>query len=96
MKLKFLGFALLWCLVSAVAMAEDFSSQLEKLGIPKEKIEGLLKDGIDSCNIIKELDIADLKKTGLTTGQSVKLKQLCTPPLPKTLVECSTRLDEKS
>lgn len=98
MKLKFLGFALLWCLVSAVAMAEDFSSQLEKLGIPKEKIEGLIKDDINSCKKVNKATDADLKAAGLTTGQKIDVQDFCNPPLelPKILMSCSTELDKKS
>lgn len=101
MKLKFLGFTLLWCLVSAVAMAEDFSSQLEKLGIPKEKIEGLFKDGIDSCDTLnlleKEERLKSLKDAGLNTGEAAKVRKLCSPPeSPKISVSCSTELDKKS
>lgn len=101
MKLKFLDFALLWCLVSAVAMAEDFSSQLEKLGIPKEKIEGLFKDGIDSCDTLnlleKEERLKSLKDAGLNTGEAAKVRKLCSPPeSPKVSVSCSTELDKKS
>lgn len=102
MKLAYLcSVLLLWCM-SSLVWADDFQSQLEKIGIPKEKIEVLLKDDINGCDVVNELDKSELKAAGLTTGQAVKVSKLCEPPPPppsepaKTAVSCSTELDKKT
>jgi hypothetical protein len=100
MKLQYLCCVLLWCFVPSAVIADgdDFSSQLEKLGIPKDKIEALLKDDINSCKKVNKAKDADLKAAGLTTGQKIDVQDFCNPPLefPKILMSCSTELDKKS
>jgi formylglycine-generating enzyme required for sulfatase activity len=71
MKLKHVGVLLL--LSHSMAGAEDFQSQLAKIGIPQNEIEILLKENITQPEQFKGLTKEDLQRIKISLGSAQKL-----------------------